>query len=72
QFRIAFAGALAKQIDFSQLAAVPAEKRVTYIRDLLGIYDISARTFTALTNAKEDLAQFFILAVCSPEFVVNT
>jgi uncharacterized protein (DUF1800 family) len=72
QFRIAFAGALAKQIDFSQLAAVPSDKRVTYIKDLLGIYDISARTFTALTNAKDDLPQFFTLAVCSPEFVVNS
>jgi len=71
QFRIAFAGALAKQIDFSQLAAVPADKRVTYIKDLLGIYDISPRTFTALTNAKEDLPQFFTLAVCSPEFIVS-
>lgn len=71
QFRIAFAGALAKQIDFTQLAAVPSDKRVVYIKDLLGIYDISSRTFTALTNAKDDLAQLFILAVCSPEFVVN-
>ena len=71
QFRIAFAGALAKQIDFSQLAAVPADKRVAYIKDHLGIYDISPRTFTALTNAKEDLPQFFTLAVCSPEFIVS-
>ena len=71
QFRIAFAGALAKQVDFSQLAAVPSDKRVAFIKDLLGIYEISSRTFTALTNAKDDLPQLFILAVCSPEFIVN-
>jgi uncharacterized protein (DUF1800 family) len=71
QFRISFAAALSKQIDFSALAAVPAEKRIDYIKDLLGIYNFSTRTFIALTNAKDDLPQFFTLAVCSPEFVVN-
>jgi len=71
QFRIAFAAALAKQIDFNSLASVPSEKRIAYIRDLLGIYEFSTRTFAALTNAKDDLQQFFVLAVCSPEFVVS-
>jgi len=71
QFRIAFAAALAKQIDFTPLASVPSEKRIAYIKDLLGIYDFSTRTFTALTNAKDDLQQFFVLAVCSPEFIVS-
>ncbi len=71
QFRISFASTLAKQIDFSALRAVSPEKRIDYIKDLLGIYDLSTRTFTVLTNAKDDLPQFFTLAVCSPEFVVN-
>jgi len=71
QFRIAFASSLAKQVDFSALAAVPSEKRIDYIKDLLGIYNFSSRTFIALTNAKDDLSQFFTLAVCSPEFVVS-
>ena len=71
QFRIAFAAALAKQIDLNSMASVPSEKRIAYIKDLLGIYDFSTRTFTALTNAKDDLQQFFVLAVCSPEFVVS-
>jgi uncharacterized protein (DUF1800 family) len=71
QFRISFASALGKQIDFSALRAVSPEKRIDYIKDLLGIYDLSTRTFTVLTNAKDDLPQFFTLAVCSPEFVVN-
>lgn len=71
QFRISFASALAKQINFSSMAAVPAERRIDYIKDLLGIYNLSTRTFIALTNAKDDLPQFFILAICSPEFVVN-
>ncbi len=71
QFRISFASTLAKQIDFSALRAVSPEKRIDYIKDLLGIYSFSTRTFTALTNAKDDLPQFFTLAVCSPEFVVN-
>jgi uncharacterized protein (DUF1800 family) len=71
QFRIAFASALAKQINFSTLAAIPSEKRIDYIKDLLGVYDFSSRTFIALTNAKDDLSQFFTLAVCSPEFVVS-
>jgi uncharacterized protein (DUF1800 family) len=71
QFRIAFASSLAKQIDFSALAAVSSEKRIDYIKDLLGVYNFSSRTFIALTNAKDDLSQFFTLAVCSPEFVVS-
>jgi uncharacterized protein (DUF1800 family) len=71
QFRIAFASALAKQIDFSALSAVASDKRIDYIKDLLGIYNFSSRTFIALTNAKDDLPQFFTLAVCSPEFVVS-
>lgn len=71
QFRISFATSLAKQIDFSSLATISPEKRVSYLKDLLGVYEFSARTFVALTNAKDDMAQLFILAVCSPEFVVN-
>jgi uncharacterized protein (DUF1800 family) len=71
QFRIAFASLIAKQVDFTSLNAVSSEKRIDYVKDLLGIYSFSARTFTALTNAKDDLQQFFVLAVCSPEFVVN-
>lgn len=71
QFRLAFASGLAKQVDFKPLSAISPEKRVTYIKDLLGIYEISARTFTALTDAKDNLPQFFTLAVSSPEFVVN-
>jgi uncharacterized protein (DUF1800 family) len=71
QFRISFATALSKQIDFTALGAIVPEQRVVYIKDLLGILEFSPRTFTALTNAKSDLQQFFTLAVCSPEFVVN-
>ena len=71
QFRISFASALSKQIDFTSLAAVNPEQRVTYIKDLLGILEFSPRTFTALTNAKSDLPQFFSLAVSCPEFVVS-
>lgn len=71
QFRISFATGLSKQIDFTALGAIAPEQRVAYIKDLLGILEFSPRTFTALTNAKSDLPQFFTLAVCSPEFVVN-
>ena len=71
QFRIAFASALAKQVDLSPIAAIEPLKRVSYIKDLLGIFNFSTRTFTALTNAKDDLPQFFTLVVCSPEFIVN-
>lgn len=72
QFRITLAAGLSKQIDFTSLGAVAPEQRIAYIKDLLGILEFSSRTFTALTNAKSDLPQFFILAVCSPEFVVNS
>jgi uncharacterized protein (DUF1800 family) len=71
QFRISFATGLSKQIDFTALSTIAPEQRITYIKDLLGILEFSPRTFTALTNAKSDLPQFFTLAVCSPEFVVN-
>lgn len=71
QFRIAFASALAKQVDFKPLAAISPEKRIPFIKDLLGIYNFSNRSFTAITNAKDDLPQFFTLVVCAPEFVVN-
>lgn len=71
QFRISFASALTKKINFTALAAISPEKRVSYIKDLLGIYEFSSRTFNALTNAKDDLPQFVTLAACSPEFVVS-
>lgn len=71
QFRIAFATWLTSQSDLTTLNQVPFENRVTYIADLLGVVQWSARTNFALREARENPQQLLTLAICSPEYVVS-
>ena len=71
QYRIAFAGWLIKQSDLSALTAIPVESRVLKSADWLGVAEWSPRTQAALRNSLSDPAQFVLLALCSPEYIVS-
>ena len=71
QYRIAFAGWLIKQSDLSALTSIPVGSRVVKSADWLGVAEWSARTQSALRDSLSDPAQFALLALCSPEFVVS-
>lgn len=71
QYRITFATWLIKQGDLSALTAIPIESRVLKSADWLGVAEWSPRTQAALRNSLADPAQFALLALCSPEFIVS-
>jgi uncharacterized protein (DUF1800 family) len=71
QYRISFATWLIKQGDLSALTAIPVESRVLKSADWLGVAEWSPRTQAALRNSLADPAQFTLLALCSPEFIVS-
>lgn len=71
QYRIAFADWLIKQSDLAALNAIPIDSRVLKSADWLGVAEWSPRTQAALRNSLSDPAQFALLALCSPEFVVS-
>ena len=71
QYRIAFAAWLIKQSDLSVLTSIPVASRVLKSADWLGVAEWSARTQAALRDSVNDPAQFALLALCSPEYVVS-
>ena len=71
QFRLSFAQYLIKSIDLAQLRAVPRADRINYLRDLLGIYQLSSRTEDALRAVLDEPARLILLLVNSPEYVVS-
>lgn len=71
QYRIAFAGWLIKQSDLAALNAIPVDSRVLKSADWLGVAEWSPRTQAALRNSLSDPAQFALLALCSPEYIVS-
>ena len=71
QYRIAFADWLIKQSDLSALTSIPVESRVLKSADWLGVAEWSPRTQAALRNSITNPAQFALLALCSPEFIVS-
>ena len=71
QYRIAFAAWLIKQSDLSALTSIPVASRVLKSADWLGVAEWSARTQAALRDSVNDPAQFALLALCSPEYVVS-
>ena len=71
QYRIACATWLIKQSSLKALTDIPADSRVLKSADWLGVAEWSARTQAALRNSLSDPAQFALLALCSPEFVVS-
>jgi uncharacterized protein (DUF1800 family) len=71
QYRITFATWLIKQGDLSALTAIPVESRLLKSADWLGVAEWTPRTQAALRNSLADPAQFTLLALCSPEFIVS-
>jgi uncharacterized protein (DUF1800 family) len=71
QYRIAFATWLIKQSDLRVLNEMRPALRTIKSADWLGVAEWSPRTQTALRSAINDPAQFALLALCSPEYLVN-
>ena len=71
QNRISFTSALLKQADLSAIADLKQSERIAALADWLGVYQWSDRTLTALAGAKKDPARLALLAVNSPEYLVN-
>lgn len=71
QYRIAFAGWLIKQSELRALKEIPVESRVLKSADWLGVTEWSPRTQSTLRASLIDPAQFALLALCSPEFIVS-
>jgi uncharacterized protein (DUF1800 family) len=71
QFRISFAGWLVKQSELRVLKSLTPAQRITQSADWLGVAQWSPRTKVALRDVQADPAAFAILALCSPEYIVN-
>ena len=71
QYRIAFAAWLIKQSDLRALNEIPVGSRVVKSADWLGVAEWSPRTQSTLRASLADPAQFALLALCSPEFIVS-
>ena len=71
QYRLAFAAWLIKQSNLNALNQIPQDTRVLKSADWLGVPEWSARTQSALRTALDNPAQFALLALCSPEYIVS-
>ena len=71
QYRITFAGWLIKQSNLRVLNSMTPAQRVVQSADWLGVPEWSPRTKNALRDAQKDPAQFALLALCSPEYIVS-
>jgi uncharacterized protein (DUF1800 family) len=71
QYRIAFATWLIKQSELRILNSLTPAQRLTRSADWLGVAEWSPRTRAALRDAQKDPAQFALLALCSPEYIVS-
>jgi uncharacterized protein (DUF1800 family) len=71
QYRIAFATWLVKQSDLRVLKSITPAQRMLQSADWLGVAEWSPRTKAALRDAQGDPAQFALLALCSPEYIVS-
>jgi uncharacterized protein (DUF1800 family) len=71
QYRITFATWLIKQSELRVLKSLTPAQRLVQSADWLGVAEWSPRTKNALRDAQADPAQFALLALCSPEYIVN-
>ena len=71
QYRIAFATWLIKQSDLRGLLEIPVGSRAIKSAEWLGVAEWSPRTQSTLRASLSDPAQFALLALCSPEFIVS-
>ena len=70
-YRIDFAKWLIKRSQLQALKNIPVSNRVVESQNWLGVYQWSERTKSTLNSALSDPEQFALLALCSPEYVVN-
>ena len=71
QYRLACATWLIKQSSLKALTDIAVEDRVLKSADWLGVAEWSARTQAALRNSLDNPAQFALMALCSPEYIVS-
>ena len=71
QYRLSFATWLIKQSDLRVLKSLTPAQRMIQSADWLGVPEWSPRTKAALRGAQADPAQFALLALCSPEYIVS-
>jgi uncharacterized protein (DUF1800 family) len=71
QYRIEFARWLIAQSDLRVLKELPVGQRIEKSADWLGVAEWSPRTQTALGTSIDNPQQFALLALCSPEYIVN-
>lgn len=71
QFRLDFSQYVIKAMDLKELRMTPKRERINYLIDLLGIYQLSARTEQALVAASDDPGRLVLLIINSPEYVVG-
>jgi hypothetical protein len=62
---------LIKQSDLRVLKSLTPAQRILQSADWLGVAEWSPRTKNALRDAQADPAQFALLALCSPEYLVS-
>jgi uncharacterized protein (DUF1800 family) len=70
-YRIDFANWLIKRSQLQVLKSIPVSNRAVESQNWLGVYQWSERTKSTLNSASSDPAQFALLALCSPEYVVS-
>ncbi len=71
QYRLSFATWLIKQSKLTVLKKLPSDSWIEQSKNWLGIPEWSPRTKAALQTALDDPMKFTLLALCSPEYVVN-
>lgn len=71
QYRLAFAAWLIKQSSLNGLNNLPIASRLLKSADWLGVPQWGARTEAALRSSLDNSAQFALLALCSPEYIVS-
>ena len=71
QYRLSFATWLIKQSKLTLLKKLPSDSWIEQSKNWLGIPEWSPRTKAALQTALDDPKKFTLLALCSPEYVVN-
>jgi uncharacterized protein (DUF1800 family) len=72
QARLAFSKYILAQADLSALNSLPTtDLRITYLADLLGVAQWSARTKSVLRTALRDSRALLLIGINSPDYVVN-
>jgi len=71
QYRLSFATWLVKQSELRVLKSQTPPQRLIQSANWLGVPEWSPRTKAALRGAQADPAQFALLALCSPEYIVS-